>query len=100
MPDRESVITHLMIMETWTEYALEVGRNFFEESHIKNICEWAGEALELLKEQEPVAPSYAGYNEWFCGNCGETVGWKSIPEFDEMQYKYCPYCGKKVKWDA
>ena len=59
---------------------------------VKNIAE---DALELLKEQEPVKPelrmSKWGFKQWFiCGACGDTITFK---------VNYCPYCGRKVKWD-
>lgn len=52
-------------------------------------------SLTLLKEQEPVKPvpdtSYGARPWWFvCGNCKLSI--------DEDQ-KYCPNCGKAVKWE-
>ena len=54
----------------------------------------ANEALELLKEQEPVKPRYEdyfGHRFAICENCGNYI----------MKYeKYCAGCGRKVKWDG
>lgn len=63
----------------------------------------AREALKLLKAQEPVEPKqvnrYIGYDgdgvpvtpeTYVCGNCGEELPWR---------VKYCPECGRKVKWE-
>ena len=50
-----------------------------------------GDAVELLKEQEPVSPDYEPTTlSWSCGNCGQS--------FDRCKYKYCPICGRKVEW--
>ena len=53
------------------------------------------DALELLKEQEPVKPTrtLSPEGNWWedCGAC-DTVLLK--------WYTYCPNCGRKVKWDA
>ena len=51
------------------------------------------DALELLKEQEPIAPKQQEETHvWtVCGNCSQHLISKWI---------YCPYCGRKVKWDG
>ena len=51
----------------------------------------AADALALLREQEPVPPDTAGAPWWRCGNCGGDI----VTE----QFKFCPWCGKAVKWD-
>lgn len=51
------------------------------------------DALELLKEQEPVKPRYEdffGDRVARCGNCNGYI----------VKYKYCPGCGRMVKWDV
>ena len=59
------------------------------------------DALELLKEQEPVEPITSGQDDWACGNCGETVGWNelSCSGQDAVKHNYCPNCGKAVRWN-
>ena len=49
------------------------------------------DVLTLLKEQEPVKPYLNSWFKWSCGNsCGtDLFGFE----------KYCPYCGKPVKWE-
>ena len=43
-----------------------------------------------LKEQEPIKPDYDPYyQEWSCGNCGQTI---------IRAYNFCNYCGRKVNW--
>ena len=60
------------------------------------------DALTLLKEQEPEKPiykqivnEYEKYTEYinrsFCAKCGA--------EFID-RVKYCPLCGREVKWDG
>lgn len=59
------------------------------------------DVLELLKEQEAVKPVDQGDDSYVCGNCGETVGWEEMECYgiDPVRYKFCPGCGRKVKWD-
>ena len=52
MPDRGSVITHLMIIHTWAEFARERDLQFFTPKHLENIAEWTDDAISLLKKQE------------------------------------------------
>ena len=53
------------------------------------------DALELLKEQEPVKPRFADgvhytVNKYLCGACGHHINQNS---------RYCEGCGRAVKWD-
>ena len=50
------------------------------------------DALELLKEQEPVKPRYEDYFGNRIARCGYCNGYI-------VRYKYCPGCGKAVKWE-
>ena len=62
----------------------------------------ARDALELLKNQEPIKP-VVNQDEWVCGCCGtELERQKMISPnaiFHDL-YDYCPHCGKKVDWEA
>lgn len=89
-PDREKVIEGL-------QKCAAIHQGFICES-----CEYPGDecavddAIALLKKQEPVKPvpdtSYGARPWWFvCGNCKLSV--------NEDQ-KYCPNCGRAVKWDG
>lgn len=57
------------------------------------------DALELLKEQEPIAPSVCGSKEpdghgcwWYlCGKCKKPIDHKD---------RFCKRCGQAVKWDG
>ena len=48
MPDRETVITHLMIIHTWASVARERDIYFFTERHLEHITQWVDDALKLL----------------------------------------------------
>lgn len=61
-----------------------------------------GDALTLLREQEPVAPVLQSGGNYVCGNCGMyTVGYMHPLTGESVQtWKYCGSCGKKVRWDG
>ena len=69
------------------------------------ICIKIGEAITdaiaLLKEQEAVKPKLVGVNTWICGECEALLGWEDFtPSGVELiEYKFCPECGRMVKWD-
>ena len=58
-------------------------------------------AISLLKEQEAVEPKFVDVNTWMCSECGALLGWEEFSQFglELIKYKYCPECGKAVKWD-
>lgn len=95
MPDRETVITHLQIIHTWAEFARERDLQFFTAKHLEDIAQWSDDALNLLKEQEPVEPILIRegrnkyYNDYVCPGCD-----------NELSYgqNYCSECGRAVKW--
>lgn len=55
------------------------------------------EALMAVKEKEPVEPKADGTSIYdvdgfiVCGKCGGSLG---MPEV----FKFCPWCGRPVKW--
>ena len=55
-------------------------------------CDCMREALTLLKEQEPVKPTYEDFFGNRIARCGKCNGYI-------VRYKYCPGCGKAVKWE-
>lgn len=64
------------------------------------------DALELLKEQEPVKPTVS-VDTWICSKCGHTLESQELIDDKENpqvlvheQYEYCPCCGRKIKWDV
>ncbi len=65
--------------------------------HIKTAVDvdpWAKEMVEeLLKEQEPVKPTYEDFFGTRIARCGKCNGYI-------VRYRYCLGCGRKVKWDG
>ena len=56
------------------------------------------DAIDLLKEQEPVEPitecsdlPFCVKVDYMCGRCHNGI--------DKMKDKYCSVCGKKIKWN-
>lgn len=81
MPDREKVLGHLYdcLLASKPENMWVFAR--------KDIV---GDALELLKKQEPIEPIYQERSEeYVCQKCGQII-WKDDG--------YCSKCGQKVKW--
>ena len=92
MPDREKV-------EEWARdfiaYAdeLDIARDAY-----RGIMEYIDDALALLKEQEPVKPKrvLGVLPDWYhCGVCGMDM----LDTGDGYRPKYCPQCGRAVKWE-
>ena len=82
MPDRDSVIE-----------ALEQAIPFMRVKGYGAVALIMLDALELLKEQEPVKPVEKWDRGYYytCGSCGKPLG-IVLPS-------YCQYCGKEVKQD-
>ena len=86
MPDREKVI----------KKAERIMCSTVDRDIIDSFCE---DVLALLKEQEAVEPKKTAYQRvdhtiayrYRCGTCDMSI----FPS-----YKYCPFCGQAVKWDA
>lgn len=59
-------------------------------------------ALALLKEQEPVKP-FPHHDIYWCGKCGNRVLERHTVHDTQLflvyKYKFCPECGRMVKWD-
>ena len=89
MPDRERVITHLQIIRIWAKFARERDLQFFTAKHLEDIAQWAYDALELLKEQEAVKPSW-NRGKPFCGVCGLRI----------HGGKFCSECGRPIAWEG
>ena len=99
MPDREKVIKELE--GCISGVACFECPYFYEESRTNGSCITKVEvdALELLKEQEPVKPTINEDGDAFCV-CGEIVGFiPSNNNLPKICSKYCPVCGKRMKWE-
>lgn len=90
MPDREKVINKI-------EEEIRLGEHWNEIYRTVDL-QLLNDILIMLKEQEAVAlkPHYIDkYGKNFicgveCGNCGIEIS---------ATYKFCPYCGRPVKWE-
>ena len=91
MLDREKVIKRVFEMlqrDTWKDIDKE--RHRFQPV--------LNDVLELLKKQEPIAPSICGSKEpdghgswWYmCGKCKKPIDHKD---------RFCKQCGQAVKWE-
>lgn len=93
MIDRKKVKTGIFEMlqrDTWKDIDKE--RHRFQPV--------LNDALNLLKEQEPVPPDVDSEGSCSCGNCGATVGYYPAGcKTPEKLCTYCPECGKMVKWE-
>jgi len=91
MADREQTIEGLKELQTWLKHLQTVGfHGDIPEYRERELT--VSDTLALLREQEPVPPETAGAPWWRCGNCG----WYIATE----QFRFCPWCGRAVKWDA
>lgn len=63
-------------------------------------AELVRDALELLKEQEPVKPLAQADDTFEC-SCGAIVGWDELDASGivHTHFNYCPFCGRAIKWD-
>ena len=95
MTDRRKVMS-------WLEGLSDIDwRAYHSDSEVQTI---AKDALALLKEQEPVEPTfkqdYDGIFVWACGSCGAYMYhiYEGIDKAKEYA-KYCRQCGRPVKWE-
>lgn len=95
MTDREKVVRAVeTCFDSWIDKHRNMGLDLHEVERMKR------DALELLKEQEPVEPS-VDVDTYVCPNCGHRLEHQGMLGdnviFDE-RYNFCPACGKAVKW--
>ena len=96
MVDREKVIKSLKIHVNWETDC--IGCSYLEDGG-KCIMNLQNDALELLKEQEPVLFKVTRHDKSYpfwdsvCTGCGYKTS--TVKNY----WKYCPVCGRKVKWD-
>ena len=99
MTDREKVVR---AVETCFDSWIDKHRNMDLDLH--EVKRMKRDALELLKEQEPVAPVMVSHSRgiaWNCGYCGTEIdviqGVFSVDAIPKM-YRYCRMCGARIKW--
>ena len=79
MPDREKVTNLIRELQRYEPQCTD---------YFKDVID---AVIELLKEQEAVSlniKTNVNGIYYACGNCGEMM----------FGYKYCPTCGRRVKW--
>lgn len=84
MADREKVIKGLEAMRDFLGVGLSSQTQVFEED--QKILE---DAIAMLKEQEPVKPTW-GRGKPFCGACGLRI----------HGGKFCSECGRPIAWEG
>lgn len=88
MAEREKVLNDLRELCEYLFHEYKVCYQGDEEDAYNRFLV-ANNALNLLKEQEPVEPIKLE-NWWKCPSCSGNI---------IFNMKYCPGCGRKVKWD-
>ena len=99
MTDRKIILAELQNIQRFFEAKadMSIGDGKMKLLLWANVCR---DALELLKAVPPDAREvWIGSNgafhwEYTCGACG-----CGIMRNDRWKTKYCPQCGKAVKWD-
>ena len=101
MPDLGKVIRGLEVCKTAPELKEECAGCPYDDGQEDCIARMAADALALLKAQEPVKAIADGEDSYMCNNCGTVIGWAEWEPggIEEVKYKFCPECGRAVKWD-
>lgn len=93
MPDREKIIRDI---ERCAHHVPDACRDCskygggYELRCMEHLME---DALALLREQDAVKPKWFLKDPFFrCGVCDK--------ELPDSQFRFCPWCGRAVKWDA
>lgn len=80
--------------------AIETIKANYPPSNYMDLREALKIAIHCIEESEPINPIALSNNTYMCDNCGETIGWgKMNCGINMVKYKYCPDCGRKVKWE-
>ena len=97
--DRENAITNLEQNIRWIE-----DNEHHQFPGWGNVVVAMRDAVELLKEQEAVTEYVMDdYYQPTCKACGFRPYVMYIPTLEWMRergFKYCPQCGRQVKWNA
>ena len=100
-PDRETVILGLAEVSEYTRTKADIAGVGKGKEVFNSMFRAAEDAIALLKEQEPVVPEtivQTGIGEepmiraLICGNCHKIMSYC-------VEYNFCPWCGKAVKWN-
>lgn len=100
MPDREQAIKALQVIaDLKMDYPDEMPAEYMSVGGFPLYRKLARDSLVLLREQEPVKPKrfLVALPDWYnCGVCGADM----LDTGDGYRPKYCPQCGRAVKWDG
>ena len=118
MDKREKVVEGLRTIVHEMQAEVEEWKDYSDSELASGVtvdCDWwldaakkCGDALELLKAQEPVKPEFVEHIEpdlsyWTCGACGAFI-WGNAMGSDVIKViyhpNYCQHCGREVKWDG
>ena len=105
MADYEKVMGNLQILRTWCAVNPRYSKGL-DAGDCEKAVGWLDDALEILKEHEPVEPfcEYSVHTgtKWICcGECNTTLmKYSEYKDAGPMMKHYCPNCGKAVKWDG
>lgn len=89
MTDRETIMKAL---EHHKETAVCNGCPYADRADTaEGYCPIYDDAIAMLREKEPFEPKPTGIEpNYNCGACGLPI---------TNGYPFCPWCGRKVKWD-
>ena len=103
MPDREKAIKGLTAIQD-EAYDRWVHRQYIEDPLITLIKENISDVLDLLREQEPMEPDIGQVADGVyavCANCRYSLKLlldANGPKVGGYLPKFCPECGRAVKW--
>ena len=89
MIDRKTTISNLETNIRWIE-----DTPYHQFPGWGNVTMSMRDAVELLKEQEPVRPTWL-QGKAYCSSCGLGLPRKRAG----MGINYCSHCGQGVKWE-
>lgn len=99
MPDRAQVIYDIERCVCHVPDACRDCSKYGSNNAIRCMEDLLSDALALLREQEPVEPKrvLGVLPDWYhCGGCGFDM----LDTGDGYRPKYCPLCGRAVKWNG
>ena len=97
MIDRQEVLKGLKEIED-EAYCRWVHRPYVPDKLVTLFGKYLPSIIALLKEQEPVT-LLEGDTDYICSGCGSEID-SEIIDYIARKINYCPWCGRKVLWDA
>ena len=97
MPDREKVISELESAASLAWNSNEGQCEIMDSDDALTVAHAIRDALELLKDQEPVKPFVGNYRKNSMGRCGHCN--TPLLVLEGLRSSFCWMCGRMVKWD-